>query len=159
MTANTWVYLAFGVLMLGMMIPIWVAEVIAHTVQRPGDQAVRYGGEEFLVLLPQTHTVGAAHIAESIRLGVQALDFRHEGHPIALTVSIGLASVVPTADLPPQALLNAADKLLYRAKQAGRNRCALNPEALSTMPRKSGAAPAVVKPTGAQPSPASSERS
>ncbi|MBI5925123.1 MAG: diguanylate cyclase [Aquabacterium sp.] len=145
-----------------------VAGVIAHAVQRPGDHALRYGGEEFLVLLPQTHTVGAAHIAETIRLGVQSLDFRHEGKPIPLTVSIGLASVVPTIDLPPQALLNAADQLLYQAKQNGRNRCALNPQALATMPRKSGAAhkpqgPATpsesLKPAAGQPDPASSARS
>lgn len=146
-----------------------VAEVIAHTVQRPGDHAVRYGGEEFLVLLPQTHTVGAAHIAETIRLGVQSLDFQHNGQRIPLTVSIGLASVVPTIDLPPQALLNAADKLLYQAKQAGRNRCALNPQALATQPRKSGAAhkpaepsapqDAAFKPAAGQPDPASSARS
>lgn len=147
-----------------------VAQVIAQTVQRPGDHAVRYGGEEFLVLLPQTHTVGAAHIAETIRLAVQSLDFQHNGQHIPLTVSIGLASVVPTIDLPPQALLNAADKLLYQAKQAGRNRCALNPEALATQPRKSGAAhkPAsaaatapvdAIKPAAGQPGPASSARS
>lgn len=139
-----------------------VAQVIAHTVQRPGDHAVRYGGEEFLVILPQTHTVGAAHIAETIRLGVQALDFRWGDQQIPLTVSIGLASVVPNADLPPQALLNAADRLLYQAKQEGRNRCALIPEALATLPRKAGAtgttgtAGKPIKPAG-QPSPASSE--
>ena len=138
-----------------------VANVIAHTVQRPGDHAVRYGGEEFLVILPQTHTVGAAHIAETIRLGVQALDFRWGDQRIPLTVSIGLASVVPNADLPPQALLNAADRLLYQAKQEGRNRCALIPEALATLPRKAGATGKTskpIKPNG-QPSPASSERS
>ncbi len=134
-----------------------VANVIAHTVQRPGDHAVRYGGEEFLVILPQTNTVGAAHIAETIRLGVQSLVFRWGEQQIPLTVSIGLASVVPTVDLPPQALLNAADRLLYQAKQEGRNRCSLIPEALATLPRKakSGSADKPLKP--GQPSPASSE--
>lgn len=134
-----------------------VAHVIAHTVQRPGDHAVRYGGEEFLVILPQTHTVGAAHIAETIRLGVQSLDFRWGDQQIPLTVSIGLASVVPTIDLPPQALFDAADRLLYRAKQEGRNRCALIPEALATLPRKAkpGSGDKPLKP--GQPSPASSE--
>ena len=112
-----------------------IASVIARVVQRPGDHAVRYGGEEFLVLLPQTHTVGAAHIAETIRLDVQALRFVHEGQAIPLTVSIGVASVVPSADLLPQALLNAADHLLYQAKQNGRNRSALLPDALATLPR------------------------
>jgi predicted signal transduction protein with EAL and GGDEF domain len=67
-----------------------------------------------------------------------------------LTVSIGVASVVPNADLPVQALLNAADSLLYQAKQLGRNRCALLPEALATLPRHK-LTPEV------QPSPVSSE--
>lgn len=135
-----------------------VAHVIAHTVQRPGDHAVRYGGEEFLVILPQTHTAGAAHIAETIRQAVQALELRWGGQRIPLTVSIGLASVVPNAELPPQALINAADRLLYQAKQEGRNRCALIAEALATLPRKAGAtgtAGTPIKPAG-QPSPASS---
>ena len=139
-----------------------VAGLIGHAVQRPGDHAVRYGGEEFLVLLPQTHAVGAVHIAESIRLSVQALSFKWGDHPIPLTVSIGLASVVPTTDLPPQALLNAADQMLYQAKQQGRNRCAFNPELLATLPRKSvtpastgAAASQPVKPAP-QPNPASS---
>lgn len=134
-----------------------VAKVIAHTVQRPGDHAVRYGGEEFLVILPQTHTVGAAHMAENIRLGVQSLSFRWGEQTIPLTVSIGLASVVPTVDLPPQALLDAADRLLYQAKQAGRNRCALIPEALSPQLRqgKPDSGDKLLKPGPA--SPASSE--
>lgn len=127
-----------------------IASVIARVVQRPGDHAVRYGGEEFLVLLPQTHTVGAAHIAETIRLGVQSLHFEHGGQAIPLTVSIGVASVVPGPDLPVQALLNAADHLLYQAKQQGRNRCALLPEALATVPRNK------LTPE-ARPSPVSSE--
>lgn len=144
-----------------------VAGVLKQTVQRPGDHAVRYGGEEFLVVLPQTHTVGAVHIAESIRLGVQALGFKWGDKPIALTVSIGLASVVPTPELPVQALLNAADKLLYKAKQEGRNRCAFNPQALATLPRKgekaankpanpSAEPPDALKPESGQPSAASS---
>lgn len=139
-----------------------VAGVLKQAVQRPGDHAVRYGGEEFLVVLPQTHTVGAAHIAESIRMGVQALAFKCGDKPIPLTVSIGLASVAPTPDLPVQALLNAADKLLYKAKKEGRNRCAFNPQALATLPRKSVTPPstaqteAAIKPEPGQPSPASS---
>jgi diguanylate cyclase (GGDEF)-like protein len=110
-----------------------IANVIRAVVQRPGDHAVRFGGEEFLVVLPQTNTVGAAHIAESIRRGVAALTFQHAGQPVPLTVSIGVASVVPDSELQPQALLNAADMLLYQAKQKGRNQCALLPQALATL--------------------------
>jgi len=128
-----------------------VAAVIAGLVQRPGDHTVRYGGEEFLVLLPQTGSAGAAHIAETIRLGVQALDFWFEQRSIPLTVSIGVACVVPSQNLPSQALLNAADQLLYQAKQNGRNRCAMLPEAVVAPPPRREAARPV-----RQPSPASS---
>ena len=88
--------------------------------------------------------------AEMIRQEVENLAFTFEGRVIRLTVSIGLASVVPSNELASQTLLNAADQLLYQAKQAGRNRCALMPEALSLHP--------VLKPASppAQPAPASS---
>jgi diguanylate cyclase (GGDEF)-like protein len=137
-----------------------VAGVITRLVQRPGDHALRFGGEEFLVLLPQTHAVGAAHIAESIRLGVQALDVRVEGKRLALTVSIGVACTVPSPELAPQALLKAADRLLYMAKRDGRNRCALQPEALAVRAKDKylapdeGAAPPRLKPV--RPNPVSS---
>lgn len=131
-----------------------VAGVIARVVQRPGDQAVRYGGEEFVVVLPHTNTAGAAHMAEMIRQGVQALDFHFNKRPVPLTVSIGVASVVPKPDLAPQALLNAADQLLYQAKQSGRNRCAFLPDALAMPATRADK----VKP-GSRPAPASSAQS
>ena len=108
-----------------------VAEVIGHVMQRPGDHAIRYGGEEFLVVLPQTHTAGAAHIAERIREEVAALRVTHDGHLLPLTVSIGVACTTPGPRTAMSLMLQLADRLLYQAKAEGRNRCVLQPSALT----------------------------
>lgn len=113
-----------------------VAAVLNDIIRRPGDHAVRYGGEEFLVVLPQTDLAGAAHMAESIRRGVQSLDVHYADQAIVLTVSIGVVSTIPATHSQPESLINSADELLYQAKHGGRNRCALQPQALAqlTMP-------------------------
>ena len=100
-----------------------VAQTLAQLLGRPGDLAVRYGGEEFLALLPQTNVTGAAHIAETIRQCVEALDCQVNGEHIPLTVSIGVASALPGPNARMEDLLHTADSLLYAAKHAGRNRC------------------------------------
>lgn len=110
-----------------------VAEVIGHVMQRPGDHAIRYGGEEFLVVLPQTHTAGAAHIAERIREEVAALRVTHDGHLLPLTVSIGVACTTPGPRTAMSLMLQLADRLLYQAKAEGRNRCVLQPSALTNL--------------------------
>ncbi|MDE2402697.1 MAG: GGDEF domain-containing protein [Burkholderiales bacterium] len=115
-----------------------VAAVLSEIIRRPGDHAVRYGGEEFLVILPQTDLAGAAHMAESIRLGVQSLDVHYADQAIVLTVSIGVACTIPAAHSLPETLLNAADELLYEAKHGGRNRCALQPQALEELTMSPG---------------------
>jgi diguanylate cyclase (GGDEF)-like protein len=117
-----------------------VAAVLTRLLHRPGDHAVRYGGEEFLVVLPQTNTAGAAHIAECIRLGVEALNFQLGTQRVPLTVSIGVACVTPSPNGQVEALLHAADQLLYEAKRQGRNRCVLIPAALALKPAQPGPA-------------------
>lgn len=92
-----------------------VGDAIAAST-REGDVAVRFGGEEFLVVLPNTRLSGAAEVAERIRLQVAQLSL-----PFALTVSIGLASGEPDRDRPEQ-VFDRADQALYRAKAAGRDR-------------------------------------
>ncbi|UNK48819.1 sensor domain-containing diguanylate cyclase [Lysobacter sp. S4-A87] len=91
-----------------------VADAVAASI-RHGDVAVRYGGEEFLILLPDTRLESAAQVAERIRqrLSQAAL-------PFALTVSIGLAAGEPTRDWSEQ-VFDRADQALYRAKARGRN--------------------------------------
>jgi diguanylate cyclase (GGDEF)-like protein len=96
----------------------------AHVLQRHlrrGDQAARYGGEEFVAILPGTDPEGAAHLAERVREAVQKNRLVFEGARLDLTASFGLA-VWPEDGKEADALLASADRALYAAKQAGRNR-------------------------------------
>ena len=98
-----------------------VASTIAATLGRPGDFVGRYGGEEFVAVLPGTDTAGALAVAETIRAAVNAMaPFASDTDPV--TVSIGLATrrIAPTDTT--QAFFSAADGALYRAKNNGRNR-------------------------------------
>lgn len=108
-----------------------VAEVVLRVMRRPGDHALRYGGEEFLVVLPQTHAAGAAHMAERIRAEVAALAVTQGGQRVPLTVSIGVACTTPGPRTSMALMLQLADRLLHQAKAEGRNRCALPPATLA----------------------------
>jgi len=90
---------------------------------RNSDSVVRYGGEEFLMLLPETDEEGAAAFAERIRRAVERRAFTDLGVPngISLRCSIGVSSTVAQGDSPSELIL-AADRALYLAKQQGRNR-------------------------------------
>jgi diguanylate cyclase (GGDEF)-like protein len=92
---------------------------------RTGDTAYRYGGEEFLVVLPEQDAETAAAITDRLRQAVEALGIPHaDGGPGGvLTVSAGVA--VSTGSGDADGLLKAADKALYTAKSEGRNRVAL----------------------------------
>lgn len=102
-----------------------VAGAIVAAARRPLDFAARFGGEEFVMLLPKTDAAGAATVAETARLGIRALGIAHvaSGRQTIITASIGVATIVPGRDDAPRALVEAADAALYRAKQAGRDRC------------------------------------
>ncbi len=101
-----------------------VLKNIAAAIRRcagAGETAARYGGEEFILLLPNTDKKAAMHLAEKIRAEVQKSKFilrRMEG---AVTASLGVA-VYPEDGITHEALVDTADKNLYRAKKAGRNR-------------------------------------
>ncbi len=101
-----------------------VAEAICMALKRPGDFVARYGGEEFVVILPGTDAYGARAIAGEIREHVRGLNMEHASSSVAgvVTVSIGIASVVPRADIDSRALLSASDEALYLAKTNGRDR-------------------------------------
>ena len=101
-----------------------VAQVLKQSQHRPGDLAARYGGEEFVVLLPNTDAAGAMQVAENVRAKLAAEAIPHATSDVSevVTVSIGVASVVPCAKFHSQALIQAADKALYLAKEGGRNR-------------------------------------
>jgi diguanylate cyclase (GGDEF)-like protein len=100
-----------------------LARTLGGRVHRFGDYTVRYGGEEFVVVLSECGLEGAVEVAEEIRQRVAALHARGAA-PRPLTVSIGAATAPPEASPPAELLLAAADKCLYRAKQQGRNRVA-----------------------------------
>jgi two-component system cell cycle response regulator len=88
---------------------------------RAVDSLGRYGGEEFLIVLPHTTTEDARQTAERLRRAIVDEPFHAAGREITVTVSIGVAAYSSTADTP-DALIREADAALYRAKQAGRNR-------------------------------------
>ncbi len=95
---------------------------------RASDVLGRYGGEEFMVLLPGSNLHGAAQLAEQLRQTVQAAPCDWHGQRITFTVSIGVAATADTPDDSSrnwEALLQAADQALYRAKDDGRNRVAV----------------------------------
>ncbi|RKU00953.1 hypothetical protein C7H84_25220 [Burkholderia sp. Nafp2/4-1b] len=102
---------------------IAVAHALAGAVRRPADMVARYGGEEFAIVLPNTGARGARLVAEEAREGVLRLDLAMPGSPAGrVSVSVGCATVSPDDLSTPDALIEAADAALYRAKDAGRNR-------------------------------------
>eukprot|EP00828_Plagiopyla_frontata_P008521 TRINITY_DN14258_c0_g1_i1.p2 TRINITY_DN14258_c0_g1~~TRINITY_DN14258_c0_g1_i1.p2 ORF type:complete len:148 (-),score=14.84 TRINITY_DN14258_c0_g1_i1:180-623(-) len=102
-----------------------VAATLEKNLERPGDFVARYGGEEFAVVLPETSEKGARLMAEKLRSEVQGLNIRHQDSSVApyITISIGCATAIPQEDLTAVALVKAADKMLYQAKNEGRNQC------------------------------------
>lgn len=105
-----------------------IAGVLRQSARRSNDCVARYGGEEFMAVLPDTDFLGAAEFAERLRAAVEALALPHRGNGDyrVVTVSIGIATATANAGAASQdveALVGAADKALYRAKAAGRNRC------------------------------------
>lgn len=98
-----------------------VASAIQDVVQRPSDAVSRYGGEEFIVLLPNTPKEGAALVAERIRKTVQGLNFQWQQENLSVTISIGLASCIPAYYEGESTLFKQADDYLYVAKDNGRN--------------------------------------
>ena len=101
-----------------------VAQVIAETASRPADLVARYGGEEFVALLPDTDAAGAAQLAEKMRGRLASLDIAHAASEAArhVTISLGVATLVPETRDDPSYLILQADEALYRAKDGGRNR-------------------------------------
>lgn len=100
-----------------------VARAIESALARPGDMVARFGGEEFVVLLPDTPIEGALQVAEKILLTVQTLHIPHQSSVSGeLTISIGAASMVPGEGVAMAEILLQADQALYRSKTEGRNR-------------------------------------
>jgi len=99
-----------------------VANVISETLPRSTDFTARFGGEEFIVILPSTDSVGARQVAEKIRINIEALAIKHRTSNIGgvLTVSAGVATLCGSS-LNAASLFKHADMALYKAKEEGKN--------------------------------------
>ncbi|MEG4204827.1 AAA-like domain-containing protein [Microcoleus sp. Pol7_A1] len=109
-----------------------VAQTIRRALQRSADVAARYGGEEFAVILPQTDAASALLVAEHIRVKVKDLNIffnpdKFDGLPNSVvTISLGIASVVPGQENDAATLVLAADEALYHSKRQGRDRLTMS---------------------------------
>jgi diguanylate cyclase (GGDEF)-like protein len=98
-----------------------VADILNETA-RDTDAVARLGGDEFILVLPDTGTQGATSFAERLRCNVDDHVFGGHGQSLPVTISVGVMVAPEIGELSPAALLGAADRNLYRAKSAGRNR-------------------------------------
>ncbi len=100
-----------------------VAEQIKLAAKRPGDIPARYGGEEFVLILAETGLDVAKRIAEDLRREVVAMKILHESSRVSeyVTISLGVASMVPHRNSSPEGIIRIADEALYLAKHEGRN--------------------------------------
>ncbi|MBS4097135.1 MAG: PleD family two-component system response regulator [Sulfuricella sp.] len=101
-----------------------VAKALHNSLARPNDMVARYGGEEFVAVLPDTDAEGARQLAERWCAAIAALKLPHRFSAVAdhVTVSAGYAALDPVHGQSPKEFLEMADKMLYRAKEQGRNR-------------------------------------
>ncbi len=105
-----------------------VAAALGECASRSSDLAARYGGKEFALILPDTDIAGARSVGERLLANVTARAIPHGASSVGpiVSVSAGVASLIPSADLSASALIAAADQALYQAKEAGRGRIMLH---------------------------------
>ena len=104
-----------------------VAETCLDVVSRPGDLVARFGGEEFVVALPNTESEGALQVANEICTSLRSRRLPHTGSPFGIiTISVGCATLVPQADMHVPELIALADHALYTAKHNGRNQVCMS---------------------------------
>jgi diguanylate cyclase (GGDEF)-like protein len=100
-----------------------VARALTETLQRPEDFVGRYGGEEFVIVLPSTNRSGAERVAQKIQQALFTANIPYPGSPLSdrITVSLGISTFSPQTDLHIDSGLFSADQALYQAKRNGRN--------------------------------------
>ena len=96
---------------------------LLETLLRDVDKVVRYGGEEFAAILPETDTKGGEFVAKRMIEGISNLNILHGSSPVEnyVTISIGLATIIPQSGMRETKLIQLSDKALYKAKNSGRN--------------------------------------
>jgi diguanylate cyclase (GGDEF)-like protein len=101
-----------------------VARTLEESATRSTDLVTRYGGEEFGVILPDTGLKGALEIAEQMRVNIEMLNIEHRYSKNSgyVTISLGVATTIPSRKSQQDSLIAAADQGLYMAKKEGRNR-------------------------------------
>jgi len=100
-----------------------IAEILQTNSRRSSDLAARYGGEEFVMIATDTDAANALQRAEMVRASVEALELPHARSPFErVTISVGVAAMVPDNKHQPEQLIHKADSALYSAKNQGRNR-------------------------------------
>ncbi|MEH2084090.1 MAG: PleD family two-component system response regulator [Nostoc sp.] len=105
-----------------------IAQAFKDIIKSPGDLVARYGGEEFAVILPNTDTKGATHVADKICRAVRTLAIPHHNSQVSshVTISVGFTTEIPQPDSDLEEMIAAADQALYEAKAAGRDRFVQN---------------------------------
>lgn len=100
-----------------------VAQVLRNVIQRNTDLVARYGGEEFAIILLNTDINSCVNLAEKVRKAVEDLEIPHFKSRVSnyITISIGVAGLIPVESLTPEMLIVQADQSLYKAKKTGRN--------------------------------------
>jgi len=99
-----------------------IATALKESLRRSSDFAARWGGEEFVILLPNTDMNGAIINAERIRESIEQITIAvSNAHSVGVTVSIGVATLTPSQEVSPNELISQADRALYSAKEKGRN--------------------------------------
>ena len=104
-----------------------VAKSLEKSVRRPGDLVARYGGEEFVIILPNTDEGGALQVAQNMCLNIEKLKIKHQfglGNRL-VTMSAGVATIIPSPDLKDTTLIKWADQALLVAKRQGKNQVVL----------------------------------
>jgi len=103
---------------------VQIARALSETIVRKSDFVARFGGEEFVCILPNTSLDNAAVIAEKLRLSIIALQIPHafSSAENIIAISLGVATIIPERNSSCEALIKTADEALYRSKKSGRNK-------------------------------------